>query len=58
MITGDDKIIKNVKLSYCNDEIVPIKLYAIRYETIIIFSMKPSNLKRHFESKHEEYTIL
>ncbi|XP_065279750.1 zinc finger BED domain-containing protein 5-like [Emys orbicularis] len=40
---------------WTGNEVEPVPLCVICYETITNESMKPSNLKRHFDSKHKEY---
>ncbi len=42
--------------SWTGDEVEPVPLCVICYETLTNDSMKPSNLRRHFDSKHQEYT--
>ncbi|XP_071052652.1 zinc finger BED domain-containing protein 5-like [Onthophagus taurus] len=50
-----DKEYLKLSFSWSGDEKEPIPLCVICFENLTNESMKPSNLKRHFDTKHFEY---
>lgn len=50
-----DKSYLKLGFSWTGDEVEPVPLCVICYETLTNESMKPSHLKRHFDSKHQSY---
>lgn len=52
-----DKEYLKFGFSWTGDEKEPIPLCVICFENLTNESMKPSNLKRHFETNNEQYKI-